>query len=223
LIGDRDAEDLLESVALVVVGAGEGGSHAKAVGLGAPHVIAGQLEPLDVHGVLLGALADLLGRHFGPVGKQVPEPLAFAHQVKQFDHGLVIAEAQLESARVLQCKDSPLEQFHGKGDGDARRDGVEPELVTDAVGSDDGVGIINACATAEGVERLVFGTLGEETGIGTMLGQAHLAAPHGAAGASGLARAQGFYGIAADLVGRVEDAGARPVFCWVDAERLGEI
>ncbi len=71
-VGERQPEDLLDGVALVVVGAGEGGGVAEAVCLGAAHVVGRQLEALDVQGVLLRALADLARRRPGsrrPAGR----------------------------------------------------------------------------------------------------------------------------------------------------------
>ncbi len=149
-----------------MVGAGEGGGEVQAVRLGATDIVGRQLETLDVHGVLLAALADPLGGDLHAVGQDVAQALALADHVEQPDHRLVVAEAQIESAGVLQGEDAALEELHGEGDGDPGRHGVEPELVGQTVAGDDGVGVVHAGHAAEGVEGLVFGPLGEETGVG---------------------------------------------------------
>ena len=187
-IRERQAEDLLDRVALVVVGAGVGGRVAEAVGLGAAHVVGGQLEALDVHGVLLGAPADALRGQPDAVGEHVAEALALAHHADQLDHGLVVAEAQVDAAGVLGGDDAALEELHGEGDGHPGRHGVEAVLVGGAVGGDDGVGIGDAGGAAERVERLVLGAFGHDAAVGPGLREAHLAAGHRALGAGGAAR-----------------------------------
>ncbi len=91
------------------------------------------------------------------------------------------------------------------------------------VAGDDGIGIVHAGDAAERVEGLVLGSLGEEAGVRALFGHAQLAATHRASGAGRLAHALALDGVAADLVGRVEDAGGRPVLGRVDAQRLGQV
>ena len=125
------------------------------------------------------------------VGEHVAEALALAHHVEQLDHGLVVAEVQVDAAGVLEREDAALEELHGEGDGHAGRHGVEAVLVGHAVGGDDGVGVVDAGRAAERVERLVLGALGHDAGVGPRLREAHLAAGHralGAGGAPGAAR-----------------------------------
>ena len=210
-VGERQPEDLLDGVALVVVGAGVGRGVAEAVALGAAHVVGRQLEALDVKGVLLGAVADLASGDPAAVGQQVAQAFALAHHAQQLDHGFVVAEAQIDAAGVVEGEDAALEELHGEGDGDAGRHGVEAELVGHAVGGDDRVGVVDARDAAERVERLVLGALGHDAGIGRRLGEAQLAAGHRALGAGRAPYAAGGDRLGADRLGEVEHAGGRPV------------
>jgi hypothetical protein len=117
---DRDAEDLLKGVALVVVGSCEGRSVVETVGLGSADVVRGELQAFHVHGVLLGPFPDLLRRDLHPIGQEITQALALAHHVEQFGHRDMVSEAQVHASRVFQRQDPPLEELHRKGDRDPR-------------------------------------------------------------------------------------------------------
>jgi hypothetical protein len=193
------------------------------VSLGATDIVGRKFEALDVHGVFLGAFADLLGRDLDAVGQQVAQALTLADHVEQPGHGHVVTEVKVQTACVFESEDAALEEFHGEGDGHTGRHGVKAKFVGYPVTRDDGIGIVHAGDAAKRVQSLVLRSFGEETGIWAVFGNAELAATHRAAGAGRLAHPVGLYRVPPDLVGRGEDAGSRPVLGRIDAQRLGQI
>ena len=127
------------------------------------------------------------------------------------DHGLVVAEVQVDAAGVFEGDDAALEELHGEGDGHARRDRVQAVLVRSAVGGDDGVRVRDARDAAERVERLVLGALGDDAGVRSRLRETHLAAGHGTLGAGGAPGAARGNGLGADALRILLAARGRPV------------
>ena len=100
-IGDRDPEDLLECVSLIMIRTCVGCGIVEAVTLGAPDIIGRKFQTLDVHGIFFRILSDLLGGYPGPVGKNIPETFAESHQPEQSHHCLIISEIEFQPPGIF--------------------------------------------------------------------------------------------------------------------------
>ena len=143
-----------------------GGGVVQAVGLGPANVVGGKFEPFDVHGVLCRSPCRSARQ---PSGLRRPARLRALPAAPCVRNSSIIASSSPKrsgrSPRVFVGQDALLIELHGKPDGHARRHGVEPELVAEAVRGDDRIQIFHTGGAPERVHRLELRPLGQNARV----------------------------------------------------------
>ena len=116
----------LVGAAAVVVGAAGADGEAQGHRLQRSRLVAGNLEALDLRSERDAVVPNRLGRAAAALGQQIAEALAAADQLDRAQHG--VAAPEREPGLV---EPSAFDTLHGEGDGAARADRVDAQLVAE--------------------------------------------------------------------------------------------
>ncbi len=90
------------------------------------------------------------------VGQHGAEPLTPGDLFQQRQHGVGVAEPEIQPIRFLFGEEPMLVSIHGPGDGGSGAYGVQPVPSADLVGLGDGFQVVDAAVGAEGGQGLVL-------------------------------------------------------------------
>src|SRR5216683_757363 len=151
-VGGGRKVDLVGSRA-IVIGSPAANREAQGHRLKRARFIAGQLQAFDMRGKVSRFTANLEGRSACSLRKESAEPFSATDLFQQRQQQLRIAEAE---PRLR--KQAFFRTLHGEGDGRARRDRVQPELVAHLGRTKHHVWIADAAERAESEKALVLQT-----------------------------------------------------------------
>ena len=147
------------AAAPVAGGIGQGDSS------GAAGIIGRKLQALHVDGEILRAFYFLRER-LGALGPELARALCLAHQVHGLDHGLIVAEIQIQTAQLFPAEQAALLAFHQKADGVAGGDGIKPVFIAEPLGLYDGLHFGVAALGPKGPGGLILRPLGIRPFVG---------------------------------------------------------
>jgi len=122
-----------------------------------PRIVHAELDALDLHREFFGAPPYAPGGGPAAVGENVADAFPARDELKDLEHGIGIAEAQVYAPRVIARQYPLLEALHGEGDGAAGRQRVQRIEDAQLVGPADGGEIVDAHERAEPCQRSYSG------------------------------------------------------------------
>ena len=121
-----------------------------------PGLVHTGLEAFYLDGVVPGSVAYFPRRPGGALRQQIADAFTAGNHLKQFQHGVLAAEFQLQAAGIPGGEQSVFKAFHGKGDYLSRGNSIQGVSIAELVAAGDGGQVINAAIRPERGEGLIL-------------------------------------------------------------------